>query len=83
MKRFVLAWIVLLGGAAFPEARPEPDSPAFPPRPIVFLPQWEPQAQFAGYFMALEKDFYARRGLTVKILCGGAPRSWPGTVIPG
>jgi NitT/TauT family transport system substrate-binding protein len=38
---------------------------------VVFLPHWIPQAQFAGYYMALEKGFYRREGLDVVILHGG------------
>lgn len=34
---------------------------------ITFVPQWTPQAQFAGYYMALEKGFYADEGLDVDI----------------
>jgi len=34
---------------------------------VVFMPQWYPQAQFAGYYMALEKGFYAAEGLDVEI----------------
>jgi NitT/TauT family transport system substrate-binding protein len=33
--------------------------------------QWAPQAQFAGYFAALEEGFYAEEGLDVEILAGG------------
>ena len=39
-----------------------------------FLPQWQPQAQFAGYYVAYEKGFYRERGLEVKILRGGSER---------
>lgn len=35
---------------------------------IVFSPQWTPQAQFAGYYMALEKGFYKEAGLDVEIV---------------
>lgn len=38
---------------------------------VTFLPQWIPQAQFAGYMMAFEKGFYKDAGLDVKILRGG------------
>lgn len=38
--------------------------------------QWVPQAQFAGYFAAQEKGYYADEGLTVEILDGGP------TIIP-
>ena len=32
---------------------------------IIFTPQWTPQSQFAGYYAALEKGFYAEAGLDV------------------
>ncbi|HUF06386.1 MAG TPA: ABC transporter substrate-binding protein [Candidatus Binatia bacterium] len=33
--------------------------------------QWTPQAQFAGYFAAVEQGYYADEGLDVEILDGG------------
>jgi NitT/TauT family transport system substrate-binding protein len=33
--------------------------------------QWSPQAQFAGYYLALEKGFYRERGIEVEIIPGG------------
>ena len=38
---------------------------------VAFVPQWLPQAQFAGYMMAFEKGFYRDVGLDVDILRGG------------
>ena len=35
--------------------------------PFIFMPQWTAQAQFAGYYVALEKGFYAEEGLDVRI----------------
>ena len=35
---------------------------------LVFAPQWLPQAQFAGYYVALEKGFYKEAGLDVEII---------------
>ena len=35
---------------------------------IVFTPQWTPQAQFAGYYVALEKGFYKEAGIEVDIV---------------
>jgi NitT/TauT family transport system substrate-binding protein len=47
-------------------------SPAAAPAAQVRLVlQWEPQAQFAGYYVALEKGFYRERGLSVEIIPGG------------
>ena len=33
---------------------------------VTFAPQWNAQAQFAGYFVAKEKGFYKAEGLDVK-----------------
>lgn len=35
---------------------------------IVFVPHWLPQAQFAGYYIAKEKGFYASKGIDVEII---------------
>ena len=32
---------------------------------IIFTPQWTPQAQFAGYYVAYEKGFYKEAGVEV------------------
>ena len=34
---------------------------------ITFTPQWTPQSQFAGYYVALENGYYAEAGLDVVI----------------
>ena len=34
---------------------------------IVFTPQWKPQAQFAGYYVAEAKGFYREAGVKVRI----------------
>lgn len=34
---------------------------------ITFVPQWTPQSQFAGFYAAVEKGFYAAAGLDVNI----------------
>lgn len=43
--------------------------------PFIFTPQWTPQAQFAGYYVALEKGFYQEEGVNVKIVHPSASRS--------
>jgi NitT/TauT family transport system substrate-binding protein len=43
-------------------------------RSAIFIPQWIPQAQFAGYYVAYEKGFYRKRGIDLQILKGGPER---------
>lgn len=42
---------------------------------IVFTPQWTAQAQFAGYYAALEKGFYKEEGLNVVIVHPNSSRT--------
>src|SRR5215475_2600305 len=44
--------------------------------------KWVTQAQFAGYYAALEKGYYNKAGLNVKIKVGG-PSITPETVVAG
>ena len=44
--------------------------------------KWVTQAQFAGYYAALAKGYYAQQGLNVKIKVGG-PSITPETVVAG
>ncbi len=41
-----------------------------------FLPQWSPQAQLAGYYVAYEKGIYRQHGIDLTLLPGG-PQSPP------
>src|SRR6266540_329301 len=50
--------------------------------PIKLQLQWFPQAQFAGYFAALDKGYYGDEGLDVTIL-PGAVDIVPATVVAG
>lgn len=43
-------------------------------RRVTFLPQWFPQAQFAGYYVAYEKGFYRNRGIDLVIMTGGSEK---------
>lgn len=42
---------------------------------VSFIPQWVPQAQFAGYYVAQEKGLYRQHHLEVGLLRGGP--DWP------
>jgi|GEM_PF-3415974 len=42
-------------------------TPVLHARDAILQLRWHHQFQFAGYYMALEKDYYADRGLSVKI----------------
>jgi NitT/TauT family transport system substrate-binding protein len=61
----LLFWLVIAPGALAQETAL---------KKVTFLPQWIPQAQFAGYYVAYEKGFYKERGLEVEILTGGPDR---------
>jgi NitT/TauT family transport system substrate-binding protein len=36
-----------------------------------FIPLWSPQAQFAGYYTALDKGIYRKHGIDLNIMSGG------------
>lgn len=55
MKKTIAALLLL--AAAYAQAQEK----------VTFMPQWTAQAQFAGYYVAQEKGFYADAGLEVTI----------------
>ncbi|MGR9087318.1 MAG: ABC transporter substrate-binding protein [Gammaproteobacteria bacterium] len=42
-----------------------------PLKKVSLMPLWSPQAQFTGYYVALDKGIYARHGIDLKILRAG------------
>lgn len=56
--------------------------PAGPADPVSLQLKWVAQAQFAGYYAALDQGFYAEEGLDVTILPGG-PDIVPEQVVAG
>ena len=42
---------------------------------VTFTPQWTPQAQFAGYYVAMELGFYKEAGIEVEIVHPNATES--------
>lgn len=68
---FCCCAVILLG---FPPVNPSHSGePSL--EKLSFLPTWHPQAQFAGYYVALEKGFYRREGIDLEIIPGGPDRS--------
>lgn len=61
--------VFLLAVASVGNAAPGEDR-----KQVSFVPHWIPQAQFAGYYVALEKGFFAANGLNVNVLRGGPER---------
>src|SRR5574341_1155888 len=43
-------------------------------RKLSFIPQWVPQAQFAGYYVAYERGIYKKYGIDLTIVSGGPDR---------
>ena len=41
------------------------------PKPVSIVLHWDHQAQFAGYYLALDQGLYAKEGLDVTIIRGG------------
>jgi NitT/TauT family transport system substrate-binding protein len=54
-------------------ALPAAAAPAL--KKATLMPLWSPQAQFAGYYVALDKGIYRRHGIDLTILPGGPDRS--------
>lgn len=61
MKKLLGLAVVLLTGLSFGQELID----------VCFQSKWFPQAQFAGYFVAKDKGFYAEEGLNVTVLDGG------------
>lgn len=46
-------------------------------RTVTFVPQWLPQAEFAGFYVAYEKGFYKKYGINLIIMRGDLGNSPP------
>ncbi len=82
-KQWVMA-VAVLACTAFATwvavAAAAPEKPAA--TKVTLQLKWVTQAQFAGYYAALEKGFYDKAGLDVTIKVGG-PSITPETVVAG
>ena len=62
MKRIVICLLLAVSMAAHSQEK------------FIFTPQWTAQAQFAGYYVALEKGFYKQKKLGPHNLPGEGPQ---------
>jgi NitT/TauT family transport system substrate-binding protein len=64
--------LVLTGCSAGGDAESTEDSAGDELRPVTLQLQWVAQAQFAGYYAAVDQGYYEEEGLDVTIAEGGA-----------
>ncbi|MGO4784981.1 ABC transporter substrate-binding protein [Cryobacterium sp. W22_MBD10_FK3] len=64
--------LVLTGCTASGDTEPSDDSSGGDLTPVTLQLQWVAQAQFAGYYAAVEQGYYEEEGLDVTIEEGGA-----------
>jgi len=64
---FLIVWFLILGLSVTEAAEK-------PLKKVSLLPQWSPQAQFAGYYVAFERGFYKNHGIDLTFLQGGPNR---------
>lgn len=67
MRKIVIVLMMLAGLAVADKVKAQ--------ERFVFMPQWTAQAQFAGYYVALEKGFYKAEGIDVDIVYPSATQS--------
>lgn len=72
-SHLLISWIFVLLLAGF--LLPRLVAAGTPLKSATLMPLWSPQAQFAGYYVALEKGIYARYGIDLKILRAGPGHS--------
>jgi NitT/TauT family transport system substrate-binding protein len=69
IRILLLSFLLVFGGASSVLYAAEK-----PLKKASFIPQWSPQAQFAGYYVAYEKGFYRKNGIDLTVLQGGPDR---------
>ena len=69
MKAAAFFCFLLIGFSGLVTAEP------LPLQNVTFIPQWVPQAQFAGYYLAQEPGLFQQYGLDVTVISSGPNRS--------
>jgi NitT/TauT family transport system substrate-binding protein len=68
----ILAFLVFAAGVIAPRTTVATETAL---KTASFMPMWTPQAQFAGYYVAFDKGFYAKHGIDLTILKAGPGQS--------
>lgn len=71
MKSFSLLFIVIVTALLLAGCSGSNTPPAPAPIPVTLQLQWVTQAQFAGYYVALDKGWYKEEGIDLTIIPGG------------
>lgn len=69
LRTFLLLFVVTFFTTATPAIAAESTL-----KKASFMPLWSPQAQFAGFYTALEKGIYRKHGIDLTIIPGGPDR---------
>ncbi|HEY4264352.1 MAG TPA: ABC transporter substrate-binding protein [Micropepsaceae bacterium] len=77
LGRCLAAAALLAATACGPAETPKTPTPAKPQVHIGFVTDWKAQAEHGGFYQALAEGLYARRGLDVTLLQGGAAVNVP------
>lgn len=80
-----LRFISILLAASFLLTACAGSAPATPPplTPVTLQLQWVTQAQFAGYYVALDKGWYAEEGIDLSIIPGGPDQAPVDLIVSG
>ncbi|HSJ56709.1 MAG TPA: ABC transporter substrate-binding protein, partial [Anaerolineae bacterium] len=70
-RAFLAAVSLVICIALLPACGQEPAPTARPPDAVSLQLQWVTQAQFAGYYVALDKGWYLEEGIDLTIQPGG------------
>lgn len=70
-RTLALALALYLGLAGTALAQSASAQPGAEPKRVALVLQWQPQAQFAGFYMAHAKGFYREAGLDMELIPGG------------
>src|SRR5258708_5164190 len=68
LKTILLTLVLILPGCASQQAAP---TATIPPTHVTVQLSWLHQAQFSGFYAAIDQGYYANENLTVEILAGG------------